>query len=513
MSAKKIALRVGKTEAENKEPIIIVENLSIKYEGEKEKKDDFKSIIHSSLSFGRKNTNEAFWALRDVSFTGCAGDVIGIIGANGAGKSTLCRAILGLLKPDLGKVQVKGEATSLLSLGTGFNKELSGKDNILLNGMMFGYTRQEIKRLSPFIEEFSGLGKFLGQPIKHYSSGMKARLGFSIAASLNPDVLVIDEVLGTGDLEFKERAVERMHQLVAQSKLVVVVSHDLDFIKENATKVIWLDAGRLAASGNTDSVIEQYSEKYTVQTIPKKRILKLVKTSAATGSSKTIKADNLGIKFKLNSKHFWALRGVSFTAKDKEIVGIIGPNGAGKTTLCRTMAGIYKPDEGSLQVKGDISALLSLNIGFNDQLSGADNIFLNGMMMGISKKELQKLASDVVEFAGLEKFIHKPVKVYSSGMRSRLGFSIAALLNPDIFIVDEALSTGDMAFQEKATNKIQDIIEDAKTVIIVTHSMKIVRKVCTRALWIENGCLYFDGNAKKTVEKYIEATEKKRTEG
>jgi teichoic acid transport system ATP-binding protein len=504
MSAIIMPLKTGITEVDKKEPIVIVNKLSIKYEGEKVKKDDFKSIIHKSLRFGRKNKCEAFWALREVSFTGYAGDVIGIIGANGAGKSTLCLALLGLLKPDEGNVQVKGEATSLLSLGTGFNKELSGRDNILLNGMMFGYTRKDIKKLSPYIEEFSGLGNFLDQPIKHYSSGMKARLGFSIAASLNPDVLVIDEVLGAGDLEFKERAVERMQQLVAKSKLVIVVSHDLDFIKENATKVIWIEEGRLAASGRTESVIEQYTKKYTIKTKIKKKVMKLVKTSTATIGNNTIKAENLGIKFKLSSKTFWALKDVTFTAKDKEIIGVIGPNGAGKTTLCRTLAGIYQPDEGKLSVKGEISALLSFNVGFNDQLSGVDNIYLNGMMMGVSKKELNKLVNNVVEFAGLEKFIHKPVKVYSSGMKVRLGFSIAAMLKPDIFIVDEALSAGDMGFREKAASRMQEMISEAKTVILVTHGLGLVVKLCTRVILLKLGKVFFEGDPQDAIKRYEE---------
>src|SRR5699024_7671454 len=191
--------------------------------------------------------------------------------------------------------------------------------------------------------------------------------------------------------------------------------------------------------------------------------------------------------FKLKDGEFWALRHLDFTINEGEVVGIIGHNGAGKSTLCKLMTGILAPDEGTVNVYGETSSLLGYGTGFNPQLTGTDNIYLNAMLLGIPKKVVEAKYDEIVEFAGLQKRIDKAVKTYSSGMRARLGFSIAAVLKPDIFIIDEALSTGDLAFRQKATERIQEMMERAKAVIIVSHSMNFVEQICTRAIWIDQG--------------------------
>ena len=491
-------------------PLVVAEDLGIKYEGEKERSGDFKSLVHNLVSFKREPKFEPIWALRGVNFSGYPGDVLGVIGPNGAGKTTLCRAILGLMRPDSGSIRVQGEVSSLLSLGTGFNKEISGRENIALNGLMLGFSREKLKELMPSIEDFSGLGRFLDHPLKHYSTGMKARLGFSIAAALEPEIMVIDEVLGTGDAEFKARAVNRMNELVSGAKMVVVVTHDIDFVEENCNRALWLDSGKVVSIGNAAEVAAGYRADVSSRVKPKKKIVNLRETRAEAGQEKTIRVKKLGIKFKLGKDPFWALKNVSFTVRDKEILGIIGPNGAGKTTLCRTLGKLYRPDEGSVKVKGDITTLLSFNLGFNDLLSGYDNIYLNGMMMGIPKDEIIRLEEEIIGFAELEKAIHKPVKEYSSGMKSRLGFSIAAMLKPDVFVVDEALSAGDMAFREKATNRMQEMLADAKTVVLVTHTLGMVEKVCTRAIWLQEGKVRYDGDPKEAVALYKGSVQRHR---
>ena len=493
-------------------PLICAENLGVYYQSDKDRSDDFKSHIHNMFKGERKK--DIFWALNEVSFTAYAGDVLGVIGSNGAGKTTLCRVIAGLLRPNRGSIDIRGSVSALLSLGTGFDKELTGHENIYLNGMMFGFSKKRISELLPRIREFSGLGHFLDQPLKYYSNGMQARLGFSIASVIDAEILVIDEVLGTGDMEFRERAVEKVWELVSGAKMVLVVTHETDFIAENCSQAIWIEQGRVKAAGEPVRVVKDYEAFAADLVRPKKKKLGKIKQtekdkSRQTARQKAIEVKNLGLQFKLGKEPFWALKDLNFTVSDKEIIGIIGPNGAGKSTLCRTLCGILRQDEGDLRVEGSIAALLSFGTGFNPQLSGYDNIYLNGMMLGIPRQVIRSVEEEIIEFSELKNFIDSPVKNYSKGMRSRLGFSIASMLQPDIFIVDEALSAGDIAFQEKAAARMQEMLQEAKAVLIVTHSMKIVKKVCTRALLLQQGRLTFDGSPAEAVEIYRSTVKKK----
>jgi len=489
--------------------LIRAENLGVYYESDSDRRDDFKSHVHRIIRGERRN--DIFWALKDISFTGYAGDVLGIIGPNGAGKTTLCRTIAGLLRPNRGQLEVKGNVSALLSLGTGFDKELTGNENIYLNGMMLGFPRHRIKELLPLIQDFSGLGRFLDQPLKYYSSGMKARLGFSIASVIDAEILVIDEVLGTGDMEFKEKAVQKVWELVGEAGMVLVVSHETDFIKDHCNRALWIDNGSVRASGDPEQVVESYEELGAGSKKPKKKKLsRLKQSSPGAGEEIAIEARDLSLEFKLEGKPFRALDSLNFQVYDREILGIIGPNGAGKTTLCRTLCGIYKQDRGELRVNGAIAALLSFGTGFNPQLSGYDNIYLNGMMLGIPKYKIRRVEEEIIAFSELDQFIDQPVKHYSRGMRSRLGFSIASMLQPDIFIVDEALSAGDIAFQEKAAARMQEMLKEAKAVLLVTHSMKIVKKVCTRALLMDQGRIIFDGDPLEAVETYRASVKKKQ---
>src|SRR5699024_5010384 len=292
-----------------------------------------------------------------------------------------------------------------------------------------------------------------------------------------------------------------MQELVQQAKMVIIITHSLRYAQDNCDRVIWLHQGEVKEVGEPKEVIDNY--KTTVQKpVKKKRSVELNKTETTVKNVPVIKAKDLGISFKMNKGDFWALRDLNFTINEGEVVGIIGHNGAGKSTLCKLMTGILAPDEGSVNVYGETSSLLGYGTGFNPQLTGVDNIYLNAMLLGIPKSVIKEKYDEIVEFAGLQRRIDKPVKTYSSGMRARLGFSIAAVLKPDIFIIDEALSTGDLAFRQKATERIQEMMEGAKAVIIVSHSMRFVEQVCTRAIWIDQGKVRADGNAEKIVDEY-----------
>ncbi|WP_096156578.1 ABC transporter ATP-binding protein [Bacillus sp. FJAT-45066] len=489
---------------ENKEIVIEANNLGVSFV-EGFKKDDFKShIINLVRNKKKKKVKSVAWPLKDINFKAYKGEVVGIIGSNGAGKTTLCKLITGILQPNKGSITVKGKVSALFALGMGFNKELTGRDNVYLNGMMLGISKEKINEYIDEIHEFSGIGRFLDEPMKNYSSGMKARLGFSVAAFLEPEILILDEALNTGDREFSQKAAIKIKELISMAKMVIIVTHSLNYAQENCDRIIWLDKGMVRDIGESKSIIEKYKETIPERKPKKKPKLELVKTNTEIKDSLIVKAENVSVSFKVRKERFWALKKVSFEVKEGEVIGIIGHNGAGKSTLCKLLTKILTPEEGKLTLKGKTSALLGYGTGFNAQLSGIDNIYLNGMLLGIPKERVERDLSKIIEFSELGNAINKPVKQYSSGMRSRLGFSIAATLQPDIFIIDEALSTGDVAFQNKASVKIQEMMEKAKAVIIVTHSMSFVEKVCTRAIWMEKGEKKFDGDPLIAVEMYKE---------
>lgn len=493
---------------EETEDVIVAENVGVYFDSQMNQ-DDYKSRLLNL--FKRKSKKDEkrprkVWPLKDISFRGHKGEILGIIGANGAGKTSLSKVITGILRHDKGYLHVDGKVTALFSFGMGFNKELSGRENVYLNGMMLGIDKELIDDYFDEIHEFSDLEDFIDQPMKYYSSGMRARLGFSVASHLQPEILILDEALNTGDARFSRKAADKMKELVKNAKMVIIVTHSLRYARRNCDRLMWLHRGEIKEIGDPATVVKNYRASVPRQP-RKRRSLELIKTETVVKDRPVIEAKNLGVSFQLSSGEFWALDGLDFTINEGEVVGIIGHNGAGKSTLCKVMTDILKPDKGSIEIHGKTSSLLGYGTGFNPQLTGTDNIFLNAMLLGIPKHVVEEKYEEIVEFSGIRRAIDKPVKSYSSGMRSRLGFSIAAILQPDIFIIDEALSTGDLAFRQKATERIQEMMERAKAVVIVTHSMNFVEKVCTRAIWIEKGKMRADGKAEEVVAEYRKVME------
>ena len=203
-------------------------------------------------------------------------------------------------------------------------------------------------------------------------------------------------------------------------------------------------------------------------------------------------------------RDFWALRDVSFDVEEGEILALVGPNGAGKSTLLRVIAGIYAPEEGTVYVQGKVAPVLSLGAGFRLDLPGRDNVYLKGVLCGLTRKEVDERFDEIVAFAELEDFIDSPVRNYSNGMIARLGFSIALNVQPDILLIDEVLGVGDERFRSKSEERMRDFMRKAKAILVATHSMEFVRKFCTRALWMEQGRVRFAGDAKEVVDVYLE---------
>jgi ABC-type polysaccharide/polyol phosphate transport system ATPase subunit len=200
---------------------------------------------------------------------------------------------------------------------------------------------------------------------------------------------------------------------------------------------------------------------------------------------------------------FPALRGVSFTVPKGCTYGVIGRNGSGKSTLLKCVAGITRPNEGSINVDGRISALIELGAGFHPEISGRENVFINGIMLGLSKREIQRRFDEIVEFAELKDFIDAPVKTYSSGMYMRLGFAVAIHVDPDVLLIDEVLAVGDQGFTVKCLDKFAEFRRRNKSILLVTHSLDLVEKFCDRALWLDKGKTLAEGEPKRVVASYL----------
>jgi ABC-type polysaccharide/polyol phosphate transport system ATPase subunit len=207
----------------------------------------------------------------------------------------------------------------------------------------------------------------------------------------------------------------------------------------------------------------------------------------------------------LPSSEFWALSGISLKIGQGERVGIVGGNGAGKSTLLRVLARIYPPTSGQVAIRGSVAPLIEMGAGFNPELSGKDNIILNGAMLGFSRSRMLGMVEKIHEFTGLSEFAEMPLKYYSSGMYMRLAFAIATEVDPEILLIDESLGVGDAAFQEKAKARLRGLFERTKAVILVSHEMESLRQLCTRGIWIEQGKLVADGPIEEIIGRYLEA--------
>ena len=200
---------------------------------------------------------------------------------------------------------------------------------------------------------------------------------------------------------------------------------------------------------------------------------------------------------------FHALKGVSFEIEEGKILGIIGKNGSGKSTMLKAIAGIFSPDKGSMDLHGNSISLLSIGVGFNRKLTGKENIYLSGMLLGFSEEEIKRKEKEIIKFADIGDFINKPVKTYSSGMYSKLAFAITAILETDIMLIDEVLSVGDVKFKEKSYNKMKELISDSnRTVVIVSHSTKTIIELCDKVIWLHDGLIMKEGKPEKIMEEY-----------
>ncbi|WP_174614783.1 ABC transporter ATP-binding protein [Virgibacillus ihumii] len=235
---------------------IVAQNVTMRYMLSTEKVESVKEYMVRKFK-GKMKYNQ-FTALNDVSFTIEDGDRVGVIGHNGAGKSTLLKIVSGVIRPSEGKVKVNGNIAPLLELGAGFDPDFTGAENIYLNGALLGKSKEFLEARYQEIVDYSELGDFIDVPVKNYSTGMRAKLGFSIATQIDPDILIVDEVLSVGDQKFKKKSFQTMRELMASGKTVIMVSHNLNQIQNMMSKVIWLEKGKVKEFGDAKTVVDKY---------------------------------------------------------------------------------------------------------------------------------------------------------------------------------------------------------------------------------------------------------------
>lgn len=243
---------------EKRQNMIEIKNVSVVFKRTTEKMTSLKEYFINSLR--KKIRKEQFVALENINITIEEGEVVGLLGLNGAGKSTLLKVISGIIKPTTGEVKLNGKMAPLIELGAGFDPELTGRENIFLNGSLLGFSKKELKERIEEIIEFSELNEFIDVPLKNYSSGMYARLGFSIATIYDPEILIIDEVLSVGDFHFQEKSLNKIMEMIGKGTTVLFVSHDIEQVKKLCKKVIWLEKGRVKVIGESKKICEEYAK-------------------------------------------------------------------------------------------------------------------------------------------------------------------------------------------------------------------------------------------------------------
>ena len=257
--------------------------------------------------------------------------------------------------------------------------------------------------------------------------------------------------------------------------------------------------------------VENLSKEYRLGTISRGTLQKDLQSWWAGWKGKDdpnslLTSPNPGKSNDLNER-FWALKDISFDVKKGEIIGIIGKNGAGKSTLLKILSRVTGPTEGTIKVKGRIASLLEVGTGFHPELTGRENVYLNGTILGMTRKEIDLKFDEILDFAEIEKFIDTPVKRYSSGMYVRLAFAVAAHLDPEILIVDEVLAVGDAAFQKKCLGKMGEVAEGGRTVLFVSHNMSSIRQLCSKGILLENGHTKHTGNIEEVIQFYLQSSE------
>ena len=458
-----------------------------------------------------KNISKSFSkveVLKNINIEIKKGEVHAIIGANGAGKSTLMKIICGVHEANSGELIYKGKIekfkTPLEAQEKGISiiyQELSLVSTLKNYENLF--VGNEIKKYGIFTDDTEMIRRFreLCKRLNFDIDPMEMTRNMSISkqqmieilkvVANDSDIIIMDEPTTSLSEKEKKSLFDIIRKLKEAGKTVIYISHMLEEVFSVCDRISILRDGEFIATKN---VLE----------LTKDKVVELMTGKAVKRGSIREKRDNknetvLEVKG-LEYKNI--LKDVSFQVKRGETVGIIGTNGSGKSTILKIITGVLNPTQGEVQVNGRISALLELGAGFNMEYSGLENVYLNGTMIGFTREEIDKKLDDILAFADIGDFIHQPVKTYSSGMFVRLAFAVAINIEPEILIVDEALSVGDVFFQAKCYKKFEDFKKMGKTILFVSHDLGSISKYCDRVVLLDKGVKRQEGNPKEIVNLY-----------
>lgn len=578
--------------------------------------------------------------LQDISLDVCPGEAIGIIGRNGAGKSTLLRIAAGITTPSSGHVRTTGTPAPIIELGFAFHPQLTARENLPLAAAILGVERDGFEARRAIIEEFSGVGRFLDLPMKHFSTGMIARLGFSLATHIDAPILLVDEVLAVGDRQFQNQCISHIRGLVQDGCAVLFVSHDLDLVSHVCNRAVRLDDGRITDSGTANEVVARYARAVTIprsdawqqgariesfdireaaihsgdsydlevgiriddprplllqsefyspseragavntdivppgvlenvgywrlrgtlgpvavtaataelsvslielagrtdspeQLVDRRAVPVEVigeemggpkfiadtswsvtpvdqgadaarrRSTAAASGETVIECVSLTKKFsragKRGHKAVAALDNVTLSVARGESIGLIGANGAGKSTLLRCLVRATTPTCGTCKVVGRFVAVLELGLGLKPDLSGRENARFLWLLHGGDRKRFPEALKTIEKTAGIGEVLDMAIKHYSTGMQARLTLALALELEPDVLIVDEALSVGDLEFRERMQRRLRSHKAAGRTLIFASHDLHMVGKICDRVIRLDGGRLVEDEIAERAL--------------
>ncbi len=452
----------------------------MKFNLSKEKVDNLKEYVIKFLKRDEKLFYQEFWALKNVSFEVQTGDKLGIVGLNGAGKSTLLKLISGVMKPTEGLLETEGRISPLLELGAGFDQNYTGRENIFLNGALLGYSKRFLESKFDEIVEFSELSDFIDVPLKNYSSGMKMRLGFSIATVVEPEILILDEVLSVGDAKFQEKCEKRMQSFLDKDVTVLFVSHTVQQVRDLCNKAIWLEKGKLIMQGTADEVCDAYWASIHPDKINEKIDVKKEK-----------------IKSQYATKEFnrpQVANELNLQVNEGEILGILGVNNPDDTKSVHPIIRFLGSSIGRIdnielkQFNSKYVGICPQELVIWNNLTCIENLSLMGKLFKVPKNVLKQRVDRLLHDLFLIDEVDTVASNLPIGMKRRLNLALALVHEPEILVINEPSDGLDQQSRIIIWNFIESLHDlDGKTIIITTHHADEVDNLSDRVAIVNDG--------------------------